>query len=117
MTLREKVGQMCQFVGLEHLRMAEKNASPEEIRDGHAQGYYPGYHSTDILRMVETGEASSFFHVVTPEEAISCKDWHEKADSEFRSLSVSTPSMVTVFTAAPQSIRPRSARPRHSTPR
>ena len=42
MTLREKVGQMCQFVGLEHLRMAEKNASPEEIRDGHAQGYYPG---------------------------------------------------------------------------
>lgn len=69
MTLREKVGQMCQFVGLEHLRMAEKNASPEEIRDGHAQGYYPGYHSTDILRMVETGEASSFFHVVTPEEA------------------------------------------------
>ncbi len=69
MTLREKVGQMCQFVGLEHLRMAEKNASPEEIRDGHAQGYYPGYHSTDILRMVEAGEASSFFHVVTPEEA------------------------------------------------
>lgn len=69
MTLREKIGQMCQFVGLEHLRMAEKNATPEEIRDGHAQGYYPGYHSTDILRMVEAGEASSFFHVVTPEEA------------------------------------------------
>lgn len=69
MTLREKIGQMCQFVGLEHLRMAEQNATPEEIRDGHAQGYYPGYHSTDILRMVEAGEASSFFHVVTPEEA------------------------------------------------
>lgn len=69
MTLREKIGQMCQFVGLEHLRMAERNATPEEIRDGHAQGYYPGYHSTDILRMVEAGEASSFFHVVTPEEA------------------------------------------------
>lgn len=60
MTLREKIGQMCQFVGLEHLRMAEQNATPEEIRDGHAQGYYPGYHSTDILRMVEAGEASSF---------------------------------------------------------
>lgn len=69
MTLHEKIGQMCQFVGLEHLRMAEQNATPEEIRDGHAQGYYPGYHSTDILRMVEAGEASSFFHVVTPEEA------------------------------------------------
>lgn len=69
MTLREKIGQMCQFVGLEHLRNAEKNATPEEIRDGHAQGYYPGYHSTDILRMIENGEASSFFHVVTPEEA------------------------------------------------
>ena len=69
MTLREKIGQMCQFVGLEHLRMAEQNATPEEIRDGHAQGYYPGYHSTDILRMAEAGEASSFFHVVTPEEA------------------------------------------------
>ena len=41
MTLREKIGQMCQFVGLEHLRMAERNATPEEIRDGHTQGYYP----------------------------------------------------------------------------
>ena len=60
MTLREKIGQMCQFVGLEHLRMAERNATPEEIRDGHAQGYYPGYHSTDILRMVE---ALSLIHI------------------------------------------------------
>lgn len=38
MTLREKIGQMCQFVGLEHLRMAERNATPEEIRDGTPKG-------------------------------------------------------------------------------
>lgn len=79
MTLREKVGQMCQFVGLEHLRMAEKSATPEEIRDGHAQGYYPGLHSTDILRMVEAGEASSFFHVVTPEEANYLQELAQKS--------------------------------------
>lgn len=42
MTLREKIGQMCQFVGLEHLRMAGRNATPEEIRDGHAPRVLPG---------------------------------------------------------------------------
>lgn len=31
MTLEEKVAQMCQYVGLEHMKKAEKSLSPEDF--------------------------------------------------------------------------------------
>ena len=42
MTLKEKVAQMCQYVGLEHMRDAEKNITEEELLNGHARGFYKG---------------------------------------------------------------------------
>ena len=40
MTLEEKVYQMNQFVGLEHMRQAEKDLTEEELLSNDAQGFY-----------------------------------------------------------------------------
>lgn len=69
MTLEEKIAQMCQYVGLEHMRDAEKNITEEELLNGHARGFYKGLHSSGVERMVTRGEIGSFLHVLTPEEA------------------------------------------------
>lgn len=69
MTLEEKVAQMCQYVGLEHIKEAEKHMTLEEMKKSHAQGYYPDLHSSDIEEMTKKGMISSFLHVVTAEEA------------------------------------------------
>lgn len=69
MTLEEKVAQMCQFVGLEHMRAAEKSLSPEEIRNNDALGFYPGLPSEDVAKMTEQGKIGSFLHVLTLDEA------------------------------------------------
>ena len=39
MTLEEKVYQMNQFVGLEHMRQAEKDLTEEELLSNDAQGF------------------------------------------------------------------------------
>ena len=39
MTLVEKVSQMCQYVGLEHMKKAEKSLSPEELIGNDALGF------------------------------------------------------------------------------
>jgi beta-glucosidase len=69
MTLEDKVAQMCQYVGLEHMKKAEKNLTIEEMRQSDAQGFYPGLYSWDVARMVEEGRIGSFLHVKTAEEA------------------------------------------------
>ena len=69
MTIEEKVGQMCQYVGLEHMRAAEKEMSKQELEVSDARGFYPGLHSTDVAEMVEQGLIGSFLHVVNPAEA------------------------------------------------
>lgn len=69
MTLEEKIAQMCQYVGLEHMRDAEKNITEEELLNGHARGFYKGLHSSGVERMVIRGEIGSFLHVLTAEEA------------------------------------------------
>ena len=69
MTLEEKIAQMCQYVGLEHMRDAEKNITEEELLNGHARGFYKGLHSSGVERMVAQGEIGSFLHVLTSEEA------------------------------------------------
>ena len=42
MTLEDKVYQMNQFVGLDHMRKAEKDLSPEDLVNNDAQGFYKG---------------------------------------------------------------------------
>ncbi len=69
MTLEDKVYQMCQYVGLEHMKVAEKNLTPEELEKSDALGFYPGLFSKDVARLTTEGKIGSFLHVVTPEEA------------------------------------------------
>lgn len=69
MTLEEKVGQMSQYVGLQHMKDAMSKASPEELKSGHAQAFYPDYSPAKIEEMTKQGLIGSFLHVVTAEEA------------------------------------------------
>ena len=69
MTLVEKIGQMSQYVGIEHIRKTEKNKSLEEMQAGDAQGMYPDLHSSKMPAMIEQGEIGSFLHVKNPSEA------------------------------------------------
>jgi beta-glucosidase len=68
MTIEDKVAQMCQFVGLEHMKKAEKNLTIEEMRQSDAQGFYPGLHSDEVAKMIVEGKIGSFLHVKTAEE-------------------------------------------------
>ena len=69
MTLEEKVAQMCQYVGLKHMRNSEKHLSLEELEKNHAQGFYKDLHSSQVAEMVEQGWVGSFLHVTDLEEA------------------------------------------------
>jgi beta-glucosidase len=69
MTLEEKVAQMSQFVGLEHMKKAEKEMTVEEMKKSHATGFYPDLHSSEVEEMTKKGMIGSFLHVVTYEEA------------------------------------------------
>jgi beta-glucosidase len=74
MTIEEKVAQMNQYVGLEHMKSAEKDLSEEELKRNTARGFYPGVTSKDIEAMTEQGLVGSFLHVVTAEEANYLQD-------------------------------------------
>ena len=69
MTLYEKACQMNQFVGLEHMKKAEKDLSPEDMKKSDAQGFYKGVFSDDVKEMIINGQIGSFLHVITAEEA------------------------------------------------
>lgn len=69
MTLKEKVAQMCQYVGLKHMQNSEKHLSLEELEKNHAQGFYKDLHSSQVAEMVEQGLVGSFLHVTDLEEA------------------------------------------------
>lgn len=68
MTLEEKAGQMCQYVGLEHLKegMKRKGKTPS---NNDAVGMYPTLTFGQIEQMVRDGKIGSFLHVVTADEA------------------------------------------------
>ena len=69
MTLYEKACQMNQFVGLEHMKKAEKDLSTEDMKKSDAQGFYKGVFSDDVKQMIINGQIGSFLHVITAEEA------------------------------------------------
>ena len=75
MTLVEKVGQMCQYVGIEHVKKSEKYLSIEEMQAGDAHGFYPNLHSSKMPEMIRRGEIGSFLHVVDPEEANQLQEY------------------------------------------
>lgn len=69
MTLEEKVGQMCQWVGLEHMKSAERDITETQLRNNTAQGFYPGISVSDVEQMAKDGKIGSFLHVLTTKEA------------------------------------------------
>ncbi|MGL4292940.1 MAG: glycoside hydrolase family 3 N-terminal domain-containing protein [Bacteroidales bacterium] len=69
MTLEEKVGQMNQFVSIEHVKANSAVMTEEDLKNNTANAYYPGYTHLDIERWTEQGLISSFLHVLTIEEA------------------------------------------------
>ena len=69
MTIREKVGQMCQFVGFNYLARANKGMTAEQILNSDSEAVYKGYVTSDIANMLIAGEIGSFLHVLDPKEA------------------------------------------------
>ncbi|NDV83237.1 glycoside hydrolase family 3 N-terminal domain-containing protein [Bacteroides sp. 51] len=70
MTLEEKVAQMCQYVGLQHMRQAEeRRMNSSQMKSSDAWAFYPGMTAKDIEDMVSRGEIGSFLHVLSAAEA------------------------------------------------
>lgn len=69
MTLEEKVGQMNQFVGLEHIKANSAVMTEEELKNNTANAFYPGITEEDVAAWTEQGLIGSFLHVLTIEEA------------------------------------------------
>ncbi|WP_455584851.1 glycoside hydrolase family 3 N-terminal domain-containing protein [Bacteroides sp.] len=69
MTMEEKIGQMCQWVGFEHMKSAEKDLTEEELKNNTARGFYPGITVEDVKKMTLDGKIGSFLHVLTLKEA------------------------------------------------
>lgn len=69
MTLEEKVGQMNQFVGVEHIKANSAVLTEEELRTNTAQAFYPGINEDTVIGWTKQGLIGSFLHVITLEEA------------------------------------------------
>lgn len=69
MTLEEKVGQMNQFTGIEHIRKTEarRNAGRKSA-DGKKYTFYKDFPSDTLEQWVKRGLVGSFLHVYTLEE-------------------------------------------------
>lgn len=69
MTLEEKVGQMNQFVGIEHIKANSAVMTADELKNNTANAFYPGVTDKDVERWTAQGLIGSFLHVLTIEEA------------------------------------------------
>ena len=66
MTLEEKVGQMNQFCGVEHVAQKDKKTQSD---NQDAQGFYPGINADTLRKWTREGRIGSYLHVLTAEEA------------------------------------------------
>ena len=69
MTLTEKIGQMCQYVGLNYLSASSAEMTAEEVLNSDSQAAYKEFKIKDIAQMVVDAKIGSFLHVLTAEEA------------------------------------------------
>lgn len=70
MTLEEKVAQMCQYVGPDHIRETQKRFKGKKIAKGDdANGFYPNLSVNQLLELTEQGLVGSFLHVLTAKES------------------------------------------------
>jgi len=66
MTLEDRVYQMNQFVGLDHM----KNGNPDDDKENNdAQGFYKTLSINEVSKMCKEGKIGSFLHVLTAKEA------------------------------------------------
>lgn len=66
MSLEDKVSQMNQFVGLEHMRAGNPN---DDKANNDAQGFYKNLSINDVKKLTSEGKIGSFLHVLTAKEA------------------------------------------------
>ena len=64
MTLEEKVGQMNQFVGIEHIKANSAVMTADELKNNTANAFYPGVTDKDVERWTAQGLIGSFLHVL-----------------------------------------------------
>ena len=71
MTLEEKIGQMCQYVAPEHIRMTKERYRKNNIvgKGDDQYGMYPGLSVDSLKNMVKEGKIGSFLHVKDVKEA------------------------------------------------
>ena len=77
MTLEEKVGQMCQYVGLEYLKKQNRNkkaAGDVSKLNKDAFAMY-GLFESEIIQEIIDGKIGSFLHVLDPEEVNYLQDF------------------------------------------
>lgn len=79
MTLEEKVGQMNQFVGLEHIKANSAVMTEEDLKNNTANAFYPGITDKEVAQWAEQGVIGSFLHVMTQKEPITCNRWPWKS--------------------------------------
>ena len=69
MTLEEKIGQMCQYVAIEHIRETKKRMNGENLIEDDQAGMYPGMSIEELKQLVRDGKVGSFLHVKDAREA------------------------------------------------
>lgn len=69
MSLEQKVGQMNQLTGIEHIKANSQTMTEDDLFRNTANAYYPGFTPEDIEQMTRQGLVGSFLHVLTYEEA------------------------------------------------
>lgn len=69
MTLEEKIGQMCQYVGPGHIEQNERKADQNSNDMGNIDANAFGLKSQVIIDKVRKGEIGSFLHVLSVDEA------------------------------------------------
>ena len=69
MTLEEKIGQMCQYVGPGHVKQNEKKSDQNSNDMGNIDSNAFGLKFQTIIDKVRKGEIGSFLHVLSVEEA------------------------------------------------
>lgn len=79
MSLEEKIGQMCQFVGFNYLSQSSAEMSAEEVLNSDSDARYEDLQVKDIAQMVVDGKIGSFLHVLSAEEANQLQSLAQKS--------------------------------------
>ncbi len=62
MTLKEKIGQMCQYVAIEHFKHSRQKLEGKISESNDQYGFYPDLTVKDIKDLIRKGKIGSFLH-------------------------------------------------------